>query len=307
VSLFDQPKVWHEFLKAVYLFAFRNIFAFTRQSIMKMIHKILFVALLLSGLSPVVRAQVKFKLSRSGPALYKVSLVADKSLTSRQAITGTMQVSLKVKSSEGFTLSDIVSLQPDVEWDNGSVVKSPDGARDYDYISLAMRSIGTKVLPYEAGLEVPLFTFRTSGVPVASVQLIDNESDPLVKTRQNRFNVRNHISVLGFGPINAYTGNIRDDSKTSQQVILRQLFPNPATTRVTVIWDNYLNGYEGEVKLGISESGNGREVLKQTEFMRQGSNKADLNVTELSTGVYLVHLEKEGERIGESLKLLIVR
>lgn len=272
-----------------------------------MTHKILFAVLLLACLSPVVRAQVKFKLSRSGPSLYKVSLVADKSLTSRQAITGTMQVSLKVKSSEGFTLSDIVSLQPEVEWDNGAVLKSPDGARDYDYISLAMRSIGTKTIQYEAGVEIPLFTFRNSGMPVTSVQLLDNEADPLVKAQRNRFNVRNHISVLGFGPINAYTGNIRDDSPTGQQVSLRQLFPNPATTRVTVIWDNYLNGYEGDVKLGVSESGNGRVMLKQTEFMRQGSNKAELNVTELPTGVYLVHLEKEGERIGESLKLLIIR
>ncbi len=272
-----------------------------------MTHKILFAILMLACLSPVVQAQVKFKLSRSGPALYRVSLVADKSLTSRQAITGTMQVSLKVKSSEGFALADIVSLQPEVEWDNGSVMKSPDGARDYDYVSVAMRSIGTKSLQYEAGVEIPLFTFRNGGSPVSTVQLLENDSDPLVKAYQNRYNVRNHISVLGFGPINAYTGNLPDDSPTGQQVSLRQLFPNPATTRVTVIWDNYLNGYEGEVKLGVSESGNGREVLKQNEFMHQGSNKAELNVTELSTGVYLVHLEKEGERIGAALKLLIVR
>lgn len=274
---------------------------------MKMIRKIVFAVLLLASLAPVVQAQVKFKLSRSGVSLYKVSLVADKSLTSRQSITGTIQVSLKMKSSDGFILSDIVSLQPEVEWDNGAVLKSPDGARDYDYLSVAMRSIGTKTIRYEAGVEIPLFTFRNSGSPVSTVHLLENDSDPLVKARQNRYNVRNHISVLGFGSINAYTGNVGDDAPTGQQVSLRQLFPNPATTQVTVVWDNYLNGYEGQVKLGVSESGNGREVLKQTEFMRQGSNKAELNVTELSTGVYLVHLEKEGERIGAALKLFIVR
>lgn len=272
-----------------------------------MIRKIVSAILVLACMLPDVRAQVKFKLTRSGPALYTVSMVAEKSLTSRQAVTGTMQVSLKVKSSEGFVLADIVSLQPDVEWDNGSVLKSPDGARDYDYISLAMRSIATKSLPYEAGREVPLFTFRNSGTPVSSVQLLNNATEPLVKARQNRFNVRNQISVLGFGPINAYTGNLGDISPASQQLIIKQLFPNPATNRVTLVWDNYINGYEGEVKVGVSESGNGREVMKQTEFMRQGSNKADLDVTKLNTGVYLVHIEKEGERLSKSLKLLIVR
>lgn len=272
-----------------------------------MIRKILSAFLVLACLSPVVQAQVKFKLTRTGPALYTVSLVPEKTLTSRQAITGTMQVSLKVKSSEGFVLADIVSLHPEIEWDNGSVLKSPDGARDYDYISLAMKSIATKSIQYEAGREIPLFTFRNSGTPVTSVQLLDNGSEPLVKAYQNRFNIRNQISVLGFGPINAYTGNVGDKSPTGQLVSIRQLFPNPATTQVTVTWDNYLNGYEGEVRLGISESGNGRVVLQQTEFMRHGTNRATLNVTELSTGIYLVHIEKEGERLGESLKLLIVR
>lgn len=272
---------------------------------MRPIHKTLCVAALLALLSPVAQAQVKFKLSRTGPSLYQVSLVPEKSLTERQAITSTMQVSMKVKTTAGFTLTDITSLQPDIEWDKGTVIKSPDGARDFDFISIALRSMATRSLAYESGREVPLFTFRNAGTPAAEVSLLENNSEPLVKAVQNRFNVKNHISVFGYGQINAYTGNLRDDAPTSQRVGLRQLYPNPATTRVTVVWDNFLNGYEGEVKIGVSESGNGRLMMLQTEFMRQGTNKADLNVSELTTGVYLVHLEKEGEKIGEALKLLI--
>lgn len=274
---------------------------------MKKTYKLLCAALLLAGLSPVVQAQVKFKLSRTGPVSYQVSMVPEQSLGERMAITGTMQVTFKVATSASFELTDIQSLQNEVEWDNGSVLKSPDGARTFDFISVALKSMGTRQLSYEAGKEVPLFSFRNAGNAASEVALLDNQAEPLVKAPQNHYNVGNHISVLGFGNRNAYTGNLRDDSPAGQRAGLRSLYPNPATSTVTVTYDNYLNGIEGGVKIEVADSGTGRTLLQQDEYMKQGTNQAQLNISQLNAGIYLVHLRQANKPLGEALKLLIVR
>ncbi len=274
---------------------------------MKTALKTLCLAALLAGISTGVQAQVKFKLSRTGPVTYQVSMVPEKSLTDRMAVVGTMQVTFKVASTAHFELADINSMQSDVEWDAGSVLKSPDGARTFDYISVALKSMGTKSFAFETGREVPLFTFRNAGNAASEVALLENDTEALVKAVQNRYNVRNHISVLGFGNVNAYTGNLRDDSPVGQRAGLRSVYPNPASSVVTVTYDNYLNGFEGEVKLEVADSGTGRAVMGKNEYMRQGTNTTKLDVGELTPGVYLIHLRQQGKQLGETLKLLVVR
>ncbi|GAB3741807.1 T9SS type A sorting domain-containing protein [Spirosoma lituiforme] len=265
------------------------------------------LALIVSGLSLSAQAQVKFKLTRSDAGTYTVSLVPDKALADRQAITGTMQVTMKVKATEGFVLGSIKSLQPEVDWDKGTVIKSPDGASDYDYVSVALQSMATRQFSYATGKEVPLFTFQNVGEEAASVQLIDNNKDPLVLTKGNKFNVQNHISVLGFGRTNAYTGNLADDTPGNKKVGLKQVYPNPAKDRVTVTWVNYLNGFEGQIALLVADAGTGKIVSQETSYMRSGSNSKELSVEQLPVGQYIIYLERGGIRLGPGQKMLIAR
>ncbi|PRY27028.1 hypothetical protein CLV58_13530 [Spirosoma oryzae] len=265
------------------------------------------LALIVSGFGLSAQAQVKFKLTRSDASTYTVSLVSDKSLAAQQAITGTMQVSMRVKAADGFVLGAIKSLQPSVEWDKGTVIKSPDGSTDYDYVSVALQSMATRQLAYAAGQEIPLFSFQNTGTDAAEVQLIDNNTDPLVLDKGSKFNVQNHISVLGFGRTNAYAGNLKDEAPSSQKVGLRQVYPNPAKDRVTVTWANYLNGFEGQVTLLIADAGTGRTVSQENAYMRSGSNTKELSVEQLPAGQYIIYLERGGVRLGSGQKLLIAR
>lgn len=261
----------------------------------------------LASVYSATQAQVKFKLTRTDNETYVVSMVPQQTVADRTSITGTMQVSMKIRAAEGFELGSITSLQSGVTWDKGTMIKSPDGARDYDYLSVALQSMATRGLAYQEGKEVPLFSFRNAGQAVSTIQLIDNEADPLVKAVANRFNVQNHISVLGYGQKNAYVGNLADDSPASQKIGLRRLFPNPANDHVTVQWTNYRQGEEGEVELAISESGTGRVVSREKTYMRAGSNETVVQVGQLPEGSYTINLEKAGLHLGSGLKLLITR
>ncbi len=269
--------------------------------------KKLVFGLVLANACLTAQAQVKFKLTRTDNETYVVSMVPQQTVADRVAITGTMQVSMKIKATEGFELGSITSLQPDVVWDKGSLIKSPDGARDYDYLSVALQSMATRGLTYHQGQEVPLFSFRNAGQPISSIQLIDNKADSLVKAKANRFNVQNHISVLGYGQKNAYVGNLADDAPSSQKVGLRQVYPNPARDRTTVTWVNYLDGFDGQITLLVADANTGKVVSQESAYMRSGSNTKEISVEQLPAGHYLIYLERDGIRLGSGQKMLVAR
>ncbi len=274
---------------------------------MKKTTSILCFALALAGIHTAANAQVKFKVSRTNADSYTVSMIPEQTLIGNRGMTGTMQVTMRTDASDGFALGQITSLQPGVQWDRGTLNKSPDGARSFDYLSIALQSMGTKGLTYEVGKEVPLFTVKNAGNPAADLQLIDNDKDPLVLAKQNVFNVRNHISVLGFGHRNAYTGNTIDELGGNSQVGLQQVFPNPASQRITVTYVNYQKALEGEVVLKLAETGSGRALLQQKEAMQLGTNTAEMTVETLSAGSYVLYLERQGIRVGSGLKVVVVR
>jgi Secretion system C-terminal sorting domain len=265
------------------------------------------LSLLLTGMGLSAAAQVKFKVSRQTNDTYLVSMVPQQSLANNVSILGTVQVTVKMKASEGFDLAAVQSQQAGIEWDNGTLLKSPDGARDYDYLSVALKNMGARGLAFKAGEEVPLFTFRNGGNAVSEVQLVDNKVDGSLLAKQNQFNILNHISVLGYGRKNAYEGNLQSENTMTDKVGLRQIYPNPANDRITVTWDNYVNGYEGEVKLAIVDAASGRVMSRESAYMRAGANSKELNVEALNAGAFLINLEKDGAKLGTGMKFLIAR
>jgi Secretion system C-terminal sorting domain len=275
---------------------------------MKQLIQPLFAALLMAGVATTAEAQVKFKLSRLSANQYRISMVPEQSLAARQAITSTMQVSLKIDAASGFQLADITSLNPEAEWDKGGLLRSPEGARAYDYLFVGLKSMATRAFAFEQGKEIPLFTFRNAAeTPASEVVLLDNATEVLIKNPRNPYNVGNHISVLGFGIDNAWRGNLAAVNEPGTLMGLRSVFPNPASEELTVEWDNYDANAVGEVQLGLTDSGAGRTLQQQTERQQQGRNRATMNVSTLTAGSYLLHLEHNGTRLGDALKVLIVR
>ncbi len=268
---------------------------------------VMLLGLALVGSAVATQAQVRFKLNQVNADTYQVSLVADKTLAASDAITGTMQVTLKVKASDSFVLANVRSALTDVEWDKGTNLRGPDGAADFDYVSIALRSVGTNGITYAAGKETVLFTFTNAGNTTARPALLENNTDPLVSFQRNKFNIQNHISVLGYGRVNAYSGNLSDVASLSSSIQIQSVFPNPASTKTTVTYENQLENRVGEVSFALIEAATGRVVQRTGAFMQIGVNQTELLVGQLSTGTYVIQMEQAGAKLGETAKLLVTR
>lgn len=221
---------------------------------------------------------------------------------------GTMQVTVKAPSSAGFILSDLRTSIETVEWDKGTIVRNPDGASDHDYISIALKSMGTRDISFEAGKEVKLFTFRNAAsTSDVNIQLIDNNKDPLVKFSRNKYNVGNHISVFGYGGINAYTGNSMAVSSQEYTSHLRvtKVFPNPTTDKAIVSWQNLLQTNRQEIVLVVTNAATGRDLSMQAVTNEIGEQSRELSFGDQLPGVYFIDLQVDGIRSGKAIKLLV--
>lgn len=268
---------------------------------MKNLIKLTAVALFAGALS--AEAQVKYKVSRSEElGSYTVSMVPEKSLQSRESIVGTMQVTLKVKSDERFNLGKLTSHNMDAEWENGAILRSPDDGKGYDYISFNLRSMGSRAFTFKEGEEVKLFTIENSGSPEAVVELIENDDE---LANSNKINIKNHISVLGFGRRNAYSGNTKGDAyeELARKVTIQKIYPNPTPNEeVTIEWKNLLEEQDGEIMVVVTEP-SGREVMRKPAKMSLGQQSLIIKVQDLEEGSYLVGLMKDGVKFGKMQKL----
>jgi len=267
---------------------------------------------LLAGAAINAEAQVKFKITRKDDLkTYVVSMLPEQTLKGAKGITGTAQVTLRVKNEKSFVLNNLKSANENAEWSNGATLKSPDGARDYDYLSFNLKNMGTRAYNFTEGKEIELFSFQNAGEQLdAAVEIIDNENDVLVKNPRTEFNVRNQISVLGYGHRNAYTGNagtLMNPVDISKKLRIQKLYPNPAVEKTTVVYENLLDETTGDLFVTILDSRSTREVVRKKVSMGAGQFSIDLSLEDLTEGSYLVHIEKDGVRIGTAQKLMIVK
>lgn len=270
-----------------------------------------FGAICLLGLGATdAQAQVKFKLTqKEDQKTYVVSMVSEESLNSIKSTTGTGQVTVRVKSEKGFVLSNLQSLDKNAQWDNGATLQSPEGSRDYDYISFNLKDMGTRAIKYTKDKEVELFTFQNNGSGEnTQIELIDNEKDPLVAFAKSEFNIRNHMSVLGFGHKNAYTGNLSDPSTDiAKKLHIQKVFPNPAVNETTVQWENLLEDASGDIYLSIVDARTSREISKKKVESRAGKLSIELALNGMREGNYLVYIVKDEVRVGDAQKLIVIK
>ncbi len=273
---------------------------------MKNLIKIASVALFAGALS--AEAQVKYKIAHSEDLTkYTVSMISEKSLKKNESIVGTMQVTLKVKSDQKYSLGRIQSHDIEAEWENASILRSPDGGKGYDFVSINLRSMGSRAFTFTEGEEIKLFTIENTGNPEAVLELLD-DNDAISKS--NQFNLKNHISVLGFGRRNAYAGNTKGVTldETAELLKIQKIYPNPTPAdEVTVEWQNLLNDNSGELMIVVLDQNSGKELLRKSVSSSMGKQNIKIETNQLEEGSYLVAILKDGVRVGSTQKLHVVK
>jgi len=63
----------------------------------------------------------------------------------------------------------------------------------------------------------------------------------------------------------------------------------------------------GDLFLTVIDSRSSRELIRKKVKMGAGEFSIDLSLEDLTEGSYLVHIEKDGLRIGSAQKLMVVK
>lgn len=251
-------------------------------------------------------AQVQFKLTMlEDGETYQVSLIPEKTWKHPYNITSTAQVTVKVPTNS-FEVTDLVSLQLDVDWQDNSRSDAPAEAPGTDYISFGLASLGTVNFNYEAGVEMPLFQFKNALPCNGSVSLMDNADDPFIAPNSRRANVGNSITIFGARG-EAYAGNSIDftevpcsanlsTSLETKDVVIAatKVYPNPAINEVFVDL-NWTNGpTDGDV---VIMDATGKELKRQAVNLKDGFNQVQLSVDQLTFGIYSIEVQFDGQAL----------
>jgi uncharacterized repeat protein (TIGR01451 family) len=158
-----------------------------------------------------------------GQVTYRVGLDADKityrvymksaaAYSNIQAKISTAQVTLLVPHGLGANQFMPVNLQGKIAGSNQmswgiSRANAPTENQLVDYLSFGFSGSGSSVLfNIAANTEIELFSFQNSGTCLGGVSLI-TDTDPFLPPNSTNSNPGNQITILGYGPSNAYAGN----------------------------------------------------------------------------------------------------
>jgi len=252
-------------------------------------------------------AQIQFKLTMlEDGETYQVSLIPEQTWTHPHNITSTAQVTLKVPT-ESFEVDDLKSLQLNIDWQSNSRSNSPSEEPGVDYISIGLSTLGTIDFNYEAGVEMPLFSFKNALPCSGSVVLMDNEEDPFMAPNSRSANVGNSITVFGARG-EAYVGNVVASSEVpcqsaelttsieSNEIVAEEtnVYPNPAINEVFVdmTWTN--GKTDGDL---VILDATGRVVKRQAVTLNDGFNQVQLQVEQLTFGIYSIEVQFDNQTL----------
>ncbi len=120
---------------------------------------------------------------------------------------------------------------------------------------------------------------------------------PIIINQPLNFNLA--VKAILQGPYVASTGMMHDSSRVKNL--------NPAVDRTTVVYENLLDTTEGDLFVTVVDSRSSRELVRKKVKMGAGEFSIDLSLEDLTEGSYLVHIEKDGLRIGSAQKLMVVK
>ena len=162
-----------------------------------------------------ISAQVSYsvRLGTDGET-FTVYMRSSQTYTGNSALIASSQVTLAVPHGVGansFTLIDQMNLQANMNWSANARVDAPVENLSKDYVSLGFTNSVTDpnsqaLFDINAGVEIPLFSFKNGGNCLGAIELIEN-SDPFNQLPNSaNSNPGNSMTVAGVGG-EAYIGN----------------------------------------------------------------------------------------------------
>lgn len=265
---------------------------------MKTIYQYSTIMLLLMILSSEMRAQIRFKLTKQADnKTYVASVIPDNTYSYPNNIIGTAQMTFKIHSKADFVISNLKSFNDEEKWVQNSIVKNPLLASEYDYYSYGLETMGSRNYSLVAGKETALFSFENLGNDDDGIILIDNTDIMAKSVQKTHINLGNQISILGIdgGLSNAYTGNYSgtgDSPISGKPLLIRNIFPNPATDKIAVEWINNMQANSEETEFVILDSSTGI-VVKSEKISSNfhGKNKMELMINTINSGNYLLKIQ----------------
>jgi hypothetical protein len=280
--------------------------------------KKILLGILACGLLNKSTAQVTFQLSlMPDHKTYMVSLTSSETYTYPKNITGTAQVTVRIPAHTRFTAGRITSLQQGVQWLDNARIETPAADPTHDYISFSLTTMATKNIPYQQGVETPLFTFTNiQNDCVGKVELIDNNEATVGNITAEGFNIKNHISVLATKG-EAFSGNqgsrVADCSATTTVqdltgMTVQNVYPTPATDLLTIEWATDKATDLTNMVLIVTNS-LGQEMLTQKIdplSIKGVLNKIDLNVSTWANGLYTFHFVND-KGVSAAQKIIVAK
>ncbi len=261
----------------------------------------------------VLNAQVKFGLSLlPDQETYLLSIKAEKSWTAPRNITGSVQVVVKVPADVPFIAGKIQSLIPGLSWSDNALVVQPSAAPGYNFVCFVLNEPGTKNIPFEEGVETPLFTFKNlEPGRTAKLELTLND-DPMVQkvVKVDHFNITQNITVLGANG-NAFTGIFGHTPSTTTAVpqieLLEKLkvYPVPAMDFIQVNWESH--AAKAELPSRLQAMNAAGQVIATYPLNKQvGQQSLRVDVSAWPAGLYVFKVQTDLGKI-QSFKCLVMR
>ena len=144
---------------------------------MNCIKKVLFAGLFVF-ITCVLNAQVKLSLTLlPDQQTYLVSMTPEVTWAAPMNMIGSAQIVIRLPADKPFLAGNIKSLVPGVSWADNALIEKPASASDYSFICFVLNELGTKSIPFHAGVETPLFTFvNLEPGCVGLMELVENNN-----------------------------------------------------------------------------------------------------------------------------------
>ncbi|MFK7809349.1 MAG: T9SS type A sorting domain-containing protein [Saprospiraceae bacterium] len=248
---------------------------------------------------PLCQGQVNFGIELSEDnKTYIVSLQSEEDIAPPFNRIGTAQITMKVPTDLNFEITNLTTAFEHVIWDQNARVNAPKESPEFDYLSFGLLSMGTDLIPFEAGEKVTIFTFESKNGCPGEISLVDNASDPFRYPNSKKVNIKNHVSVLGIG-MSAYQNNFSEsatcrdieESTTIDGFEVISLQPNPAHEEVTI---SYNNTSTEVINFKVVDA-TGNILQEVAPDNNASTNTLSFDVSQFANGCYFIHITKDNE------------
>jgi hypothetical protein len=264
--------------------------------------------LLVFGKKGAAQATLGLSLLEDGET-FVVSLISQNDWPAPLNTIGAAQVVIRAEANASFAATEITSLIPGTTWSDNVYLDDLSGTSDYQFVCFTLNEKGTRNIPFTAGVETPLFSFKNAGGECpGELHLIDNQDPYVLEVVQtDHVNITQNLAVLGARgnafegvytqPVSCETSNIGKHLNFQHFVA----FPNPVNSELTLSWALSNGGYVNELRVTTLDG-----KLVTTLPIANRATEITVDVKQWSSGLYLGHLSGS-EGIAKSFSFIVAQ